>query len=548
MLVAAATAAPSSSAGSSSPEGTSAKLARGGTFRMSLDTDIDYADPGKAYYVPSWEMLFASCALLVNYPDAPAPRGSRLYPEAAASMPTVSRDGRTYTFRVRTGRRAPRFDNGRPVTARNYAFAIQRVLNPRMESDGAPFFNDIVGAKAFQDGQARRVSGLRVLRGNRLQIRLTKRRPDLVPRLAMQFACPLPTNTPIDAEGVPPSQLHYSGPFRIAAWNKGRSITMVRNRFYRGPRRPNVNRIEVDIGKSLETIRLEIEQGKTDHGGVPPAAHSELGRRYGVRRRGNSQYFVNPAIVTRYIAMNHDRQLFGGNRGRGNLQLKKAVNYAIDRVGLMQQRGAYAGVEDDQVLAPGVPGYRNRRFYPNRPNVAQARRLARGNTRGGKAVLWTCNRGPCIPSAQLIQRDLARINIDVDIRPLPRAIQFTRAGDRAAADYDMTFEGWHADYLDPYDFINVLLQGRDIRPAGNNNYAYWNNPTFNARMERAAGLTGDRRYRTYTQLDWDIARNGVPWAAWGHDNDRLFFSRRTGCFFYHPIYTLDLVGICLERR
>ena len=67
-------------------------------------------------------------------------------------------------------------------------------------------------------------------------------------------------------------------------------------------------------------------------------------------------------------------------------------------------------------------------------------------------------------------------------------------------------------------------------------------------MERAASLTGERRYRTYRQLDWDIARNGVPWAPWDHDNTRMFFSARTGCFFYHPVYELDLNTICLERR
>ena len=56
----------------------------GGTFRYSLDTDIDYVDPALAYYVPSWEIEYATCSMLMSYPDAPAPRG----------VPARSRRGR----------------------------------------------------------------------------------------------------------------------------------------------------------------------------------------------------------------------------------------------------------------------------------------------------------------------------------------------------------------------------------------------------------------------------------------------------------------------
>src|SRR5688572_4692989 len=100
-----------------------------GTFRYSLDTDIDYVDPALAYWAPTWEILYATCAMLVNYPDAPAPRGSRLVPDAAAAMPSVSRDGRTYTFRIR---RNLRFSDGSRVTAASFRWALTRVRDPEM--------------------------------------------------------------------------------------------------------------------------------------------------------------------------------------------------------------------------------------------------------------------------------------------------------------------------------------------------------------------------------------------------------------------------------
>ena len=93
----------------------------GGTFRYSLDQDIDYVDPALAYYLPTWEIEYATCSMLVNYPDAAAPRGARLVPDGAAAMPTVSRDGKTYTFRVRRGASSATADGSTRTITRTHS-------------------------------------------------------------------------------------------------------------------------------------------------------------------------------------------------------------------------------------------------------------------------------------------------------------------------------------------------------------------------------------------------------------------------------------------
>ena len=134
---------------------------------------------------------------------------------------------------------------------------------------------------------------------------------------------------------------------------------------HRGPVRGNVNRIEIDIGLPLETIKLNIDRGVVDMGDLPPAAHAELGRRYGVKKQSPGRYFANPAPTILYLAMNHDRRLFGGG-GNGNVRLKKAVNFAIDRQAVLAQGGAYAGVTNDQYMPPTMRGFRNLAIYPRR--------------------------------------------------------------------------------------------------------------------------------------------------------------------------------------
>jgi peptide/nickel transport system substrate-binding protein len=534
LLAATATAGPQGSSGASAASGPAQK---GGTFRYSLDTDIDYVDPALAYYSLSWQIEYATTALLMSYPDAPAPRGSRLVPEVAQGFPKISKDGKTYTF---TLKKDYRFSNGARVTAANYAAALNRNLNPKMASPAQPFIEDVLGASAVIDGKASKATGVKVLSPYTLQIRLTKRAPDLLSRLAMPFFAPIPANLPINADGVG-APILGTGPYYIAKWEPKRTITLLRNRFYTGPRPHNVNRIQYDIGLPLATIRLNIESNATDFGPVPPAAHAELGQKYGVRKSSPGQYFVNPSANFRYLAMNHDRPLFGGS-GLGNVGLKKAVNNAIDRIAMINQRGAYAGVINDQYMPPAMRGFKNAAIYPSRPNVSRARSLAQGNLRGGKGVFYTCNTGPCIPTAQLVQDNLKAIGLDLEIKTFPRAVQFTKTGTRGEP-FDMSLEAWRMDYFDPYDFI-FLLDGSTIRPANNNNYSYFNNPQYIRKIAAAASLVGQARYRAFGNLDVDLAKNAAPLASYITDNQRYLVSKSTGCFFYQPVYEVDIASIC----
>jgi peptide/nickel transport system substrate-binding protein len=538
LLAASAVAGPSAS---SSPQATEAGKARvGGTFRHSLSVDIDYVDPALAYYVPSWAIMYSTGAMLLNYPDAPAPRGSRLIPEVAQGFPRIARNGLTYTFRLK---RTYRLSNGQRVTAANFVYAINRDLNRRMNSPAQPFIEDIVGAQAVIDGRAQRATGVRAIGRYGLQIRLTRRSPDLLARLAMPFFQAIPTNLPINPEGVN-APVHTAGPYYIARWERNREVVVLRNRFYRGPRPHNLNQIRVDIGLPLETIKLNIDRGVTDTGDIPPAAHAELGRRYGVKKASPGRYFANPAPTILYLAMNHDRNLFGGG-GVGNLRLKKAVNFVIDRQAMLTQRGAYAGVVNDQYLPPTMRGFRNVAIYPRRPNLSQARSLASGQTRGGSGVFYCSNRAPAPQTCQIVQANLRNIGLNMDIKQFPRATQFELTG-RRGEPFDLTLEGWHMDYFDPYDFI-FLVDGTTIRPANNVNFSYFNSPQFNRKITRAKTLVGVQRFRTFSNLDHDLVRNAAPLATYASPNDRHYVSSRVQGYYYHPVFTWGYPSVWLSR-
>ncbi|HEY6584828.1 MAG TPA: ABC transporter substrate-binding protein [Gaiellaceae bacterium] len=538
LLAASAVAGPS---GSAAPQASSSGQARvGGTFKHSLSVDIDYVDPALAYYTPSWAIMYATGAMLLNYPDAAAPKGSRLVPEVAKGFPRISKNGLTYTFQLKN---SFRLSNGQPVTAANFVYSINRDLARRMSSPAQPFVEDIAGAEAVIAGRATRATGLKAIGKYTLQIKMTRRAPDLLARLAMPFFQAIPTNLPIEPDGVN-APVHTAGPYYIQKWDRNRQVVVARNRFYKGPRPHNVNSIVVDVGLPLETIKLNIDRGVTDTGDIPPSAHAELGRRYGVKKASPGRYFANPAPTIQYLSMNHDRPLFGGG-SLGNLKLKKAVQYAIDRQAILVQRGAYGGVVNDQYMPPTMRGFKNVALYPRHPNLNRARSLARGATRSGSGVMYCSNRAPAPQQCQIVQANLRNIGINMDIKLFPRATQFELEG-RRGEPFDMGLEGWHMDYFDPYDFI-FLVDGTTIRPANGVNFSYFNSSAYNRKIARAKQMVGVQRYRTFSQLDVDLARNASPMATFASPNDRHYVSSRTGCYHYHPVFTWDYAALCLTR-
>jgi ABC-type oligopeptide transport system substrate-binding subunit len=504
-------------------------IATGGTLNVDLATDVDYTDPALSYLSTGWELEYATCLKLFNYPDSNGPRASQLVPEAASGFPKVSAGGKTYDFTVKVG--FSKFSNGQPVTAASFKAVFDRIADPKMQSPAGAFMSDIVGASSSP------VSGVRV-KGDHLIVSLTHAAPDFLARLAMPFFCAIPAGTAHDPNGVltPPS----AGPYYIASRVPNRSIVLKRNPYYKGKRPHNVSEIDYTIGNSLDATYLRVQQGATDYaaGGIPPASYADAAQKYGINK---GQFWVKPLLSTSYLAFNTSRGVF-----KNNVALRKAVNEAIDRKALLAQSGYLAGKRTDQILPPGMAGFRDADLYPlKQPNLVFAKKLATGHTGDGNVVLYESNRGASPLRAQIIQYDLQQIGLTVDTKLFARAVQLEKEGTRGEP-FDIADEQWGADYADPYDFVNVLLDGTGIQATNNNNFAYFNDPKFNTEMRQASLLSGAQRYTTYGNLDVQIMQQGVPWAPRANANNRMVVSKRFGCFTYSAIYTVDLAAACLK--
>jgi len=539
LLVAAGFASPASS--NSAKAG--AKVARGGTLRVDQRSDFDFIDPALAYFSHSWQVEYATTCKLLNFPDKEASAGgTRVAPEVARSLPAVSKDGKTYTFTIRSGFK---FADGSPVTAANFAYAINRDLQPKMSSPSTTFIEDIVGAKAVLDGKASTASGVKAS-GNKLTIKLTKVAPDFLARITMPFFSAVKTDLPVNPDGIPASQAKGvgCGPYYISEWTQKRQLVMSRNTFYKGSRPKNPDQIVENVGIALDAQLLRVEGGDTDVGGFPPNAAAQLRDKYGVNKMhtGSSPSFlVRHQAVFWYLNLNHDQPLF-----KNNDALARAVNYAIDRPQMVRQHGALGGVRTDQILPVGFPGFKDWNLYPLRgSNYARANALAKGKTKGGKCEFWTFNSsfGPTV--AQVVQFNLGKMGLNCNITPLDRVVETDKGGVRGAQ-YDILLNGWGQDYPDPYDFMNILLSGTSIQPANNINLSYFNVPKWNKRMNTASHLAGQARYAAYAALDRDLMKQAAPVAPYINQNARIFVSKRVGCYVYSQVYGSILNSLCVS--
>jgi len=507
---------------------------RGGTLRMSRFSDVDFVDPALAYYSWSWQIGFATCANLFNLPDAAGAAGTRVVQEVVDRY-TVSKDGRTYTFDLQ---RSFRFHTGAAVTAQSFADAINRLAQPRLESPAATYLREIVGAAAVLDGKATSVSGVRVLGRHRLQIRLTKPLGDFTARLAMPFFCPILPGTPVDPKGVdyPPG----SGPYYVAERVVNQRIVLKRNPYYRGARPANVDQVVWTIGMSREDCLAAVEQDRMDYCGVmglPPREHRRLAETYGINRLGG-QFLVSPGLTTWYVAFNHSRPAF---RGRGQIPLKKAINYAVDRPALTRPFGYLTGKRTDQLLPPALA--RRASIYPLRGAdlVAARRWLARASLRPRELVLYA-NSGPTgALIAQVLVFNLKQMGIDVDVRYFD-TIALQAKTETPGEPYDLVYLGWSADYADGAAFFEPLLADRGRRSGTN-----FADPRVAARIEAAERMTGEARRAAWADLDVDLMRDDPPWAPVTNTQGVTFVSRSVGCVVLHPVYGFDFATVCKKR-
>jgi ABC-type transport system substrate-binding protein/class 3 adenylate cyclase/streptogramin lyase len=481
------------------------------------------------------QALYLTCVALLNYPDKPAPDGWTLEPEVAAAMPTVSADGRTYTFTIKPGFMFSPPSN-EPVTADTFRATMERALSPVFD-DGAPgpqHLSDIVGATEYRAGKIAHVTGL-VASGDQLTIRLVAPAPDILERLAMPFLCPVPERTPALRSGINPDPpISGAGPYYLAKTIRRRLVVLEKNPNYHGPRPQPFDAIAIEGNTAAGSAIAKVQSGKRDaamlDGGERiSGAASTIAAEWGPESKnaaaGDQRWFGGPGLGVDYIALNPSRPAFRDS------DVRRAVSLALDRVAI---GNIWVSAPTTDLLVPSVPGSTGPGVPVPPPDLEAARLLMKGRifkvTMQGFPTEWQC--AACRDFESAVTGQLKAIGITVLVR---HPGDYPGDALKPGSAVDLLNLGSGADYPDPVALIGGLGDDAWLGKANLRELARLRTLSGRARIDGAVAFA-----HRLVEEAWLVMPTGYPIYP-------FFVSERIGCGFVQPaIGTVDLLSLCIR--
>jgi peptide/nickel transport system substrate-binding protein len=392
-----------------------------------------------------------------------------------AAPPTISADRMRYVFTVKPG---VKYADGRRILADDFAYAIERLIDPKLGAAGASVVSDVRSVHTRGE--------------NVLEIVLAKPDESFALHFIVPQTAPIPRDFPIDRLRADPP---CSGPFRIVEWREGQSLTLARNDNYWNRDLPYLNGIVVRTGVPVDTSVMRFFRGETD-----------------VLVEMNSSTFVRlmrtpawrpllrhaPALNANGIAINVTRPPLN------DIRVRQALNLAVNKDDLiLLTHGRYR--RSFGPIAPGVQGFDPMAEpWPHDPERARA--LLRSHN-GLKLRYTVPGDAQSLMQAQSIQADLADVGVHIEIEVIADIVL---GAVRGRGDFDLITAGWGVDYPDAANFF-IPFDSRWIHPTDAFNYGRYRNPTLDALLDQIARESNETRRMALLHHAEQIVHDECPW-------------------------------------
>jgi peptide/nickel transport system substrate-binding protein len=508
----------------------------GGTLKGAYTSFPDYMDPQISYTAEGWTAMRPVYVPLLTYKPASEEEGAEIIPGLAKELPKVTNGGKTYTLFLRSGLK---YSNGEPIKPGDFKFAVERCF--LTNSGGSPFYTDIVGAEKFAKTKKGGISGIKTNeKTGEIVINLEKPAGTFPNVLALMFVAPVPQNTPEEDQSASPPPA--SGPYMITQSQPGRGWTYERNPYWakdNGKQMTelpagHVDKIEIEVNRNQSTQVNDIESGKLNWIFDPPPTD----RYQAVKEQfEGTQFKLEPTISTYYFWMNQTQEPFN------NQKVREAVNYAVDPAALER---IYTGqiVGTQQILPPGMPGYKKIELFPH--DVAKAKELiAQSGVKDKEVTVWTDSESPNNDAGTYYAGVLNEIGLKAELKILNPDNYFTVIGNTSTPNLDTGFADWFEDFPHPNDFFDILLNGESIQSTNNQNFSQKNNPALNEKIDTLAEeQLGPQQEKEYGELDEEFMKEAT-WAPYGTRTLSLFVSENINLetAIWNPTFETELTSL-----
>ena len=449
----------------------------GGTLKIEGTSDVAAAlDPQGEYEPDGFTVLRAVSRQLVSYPaSANLETAESIVPDAATAMPTVSDDGMTYTFHIRSGilwnTKVPR-----QVTSQDFKRGLERECDPTLATFGNPayYVETIAGFKGFcapfeafdpSSSPAARaayindhdVSGIQTPNNSTIVFTLTQPAVDFLNLLAEPWASAAPIEDLQYVPLTPGNPLYSDGPYEVSKYDVGHEIDLDHNPYWS----QNTDPIRHDYVKNIvitldlpgasgpSRVQDDLITGAADLGWNTPIPSWDLPLLTSPAWDPQFGAFPAPGTIDPYLVFN---TLSPNNSGAlGNVKVRRALEYAIDKVAIGTARGGPLFNQPlNQMISPGAEGYVPFNDYPTPGNTGDPARCRTLLQQAGVTKL-TLNFAFSITAYAVfheIQSDFTECGVTVNgtlyrnVSPGFFSFQGMQSGD-----WDIATSGWIPDWF-----------------------------------------------------------------------------------------------------
>ena len=406
-----------------------------------------------------------------------------------AKSGTVSKDGKTWTFKLRSN---AKWSNGDPVTAQDLVYSWRRTIDPKTASEYAYLFSGIKNADAIVAGKKKPATlGIKADGKYKLTVTLEKRIPYF--KLLMAFPLFFPQNQKfIEKMGskyaTASKYMIYNGPYKQVGWTGSNlSWKLVKNGKYWDKKNVKLDTVKFSVQKTPATDYNLYQSGKLDAAFLDAQATKSL--------KGKTGYTQRKMSTTQYLAYNLKKHPEFKNK---NLRL--AISMAINRKELASTLGGAAtpATTFDPEGMTTVNGKDYTDTVKNAAtekaatyNVKEAKKLYKQALKetGKKKISFTLlgdDDDTAKKASEFVQSQLEdNLGIDVQVQSIPKK---TRMNKMMSGNFDVVSTRWNADFADPISFLDLQTTGASY------NYGKWSNKTYD-KYVAASKTTGSTSTR-----------------------------------------------------
>ncbi len=492
---------------------------KGGTLNLVGQGDVDHLDTSSIYSGVTYTIERAFTRQLVTYPaTGTTSMPANLVPDIATTVPTVANGGvtnggKTYTYHLKSG---VQWDTSpaRQVTASDVVRGIELLCNPASPT-GAPGYYDstIVGFDAYCGAflkvkptaaaikayvTSHKLSGVQATSASTVVFHLLQPASDFNDIASLPFSSPAPVEY---LDYVPDSAAFRAhtisdGPYAITTYKPNNQIVLERNPAWKastdGVRKAWVDKIVVTEGQTSQSVQQQLQAGTADmewDTNVPPQSLPALNAKKDPNLDIYQAGSLDPYMVINFQSPN-------ANRATSKLGVRQAVEYAVNKAGIIQVNGgSLLNAPLNQVITPGNAGYKQFNLYPSagsQGNAAKAKQLLAkaGYANGVSLKLLYDDADPDPQIAQVIQSSLAKAGIKVVLKQVPQSDLYgnylvTPAQAKSGV-WDLAIVDWGPDWFgnNGRTTIQPLLDGSTYGP-GSSDYGDYNSAAESASIKKA---------------------------------------------------------------